>query len=300
MKAIISGATGFLGRHLVEECIKNEIETICIVRKIRLCNFDDHFVKQVTISELSNSYEIAKLLDGSEFFFHLAWTGTSGKGRTDIGTQLGNIEVLKECINIAAKAGCKKFINAGSIMEAEIMQRWMDRDAGYSLNDVYSVIKLSSDYLGRILAEDKGLKYVNLVISNIYGPNELSERFIYSVLKKMIRNERIPLTDCEQLYDFIYISDAIRAMIDVAVRGTGGSYYIGNKEQYPLRGFVMEMKEVTGSCSELGFGEIKKKAKDLRFNELNCSRLFDELGFSPQISFAEGIRNTAEYVRSLP
>ncbi len=297
MKVIVSGASGFVGSHLIDECVKSEFETIGIVRDIDLMVRKNSSTLYVTMDNLLESPARMESIAGSDCFFHFAWSGTSGNDRTDINKQLTNIGTLYKCLKIASEAGCTKFINACSIMEYEVIKKWISSDSSYTMSEIYSTMKLSSDILGRIIAENMGMRYISLIISNIYGPNEMSERFVYTVLKKMIQNSKILLTDCKQLYDFIYISDAVRAMISVAENGVNGNYYIGNAEQHPLRSFVEIMKEVTNSKSELCFGAVENKTKGHVYADLNCSRIYDELGFKTAVAFDEGIRITTDYIR---
>ncbi len=298
MKVIISGANGFLGQNLVNECCNNGIEVVAILRKNPIGESGDYSnCLYVTLQEALSDKAVVEKMQNADFFFHFAWVGTSGPTRKNVDEQIENLAILEKCMRVAALSDCKKFINAGSIMEAEMLQRWSAPSANYQSTDVYSVLKITSDYLGRIKAAENGIDYINLVISNIYGPGERSERFINSVLKKMINNIDISLSSCTQLYDFIYITDAVKAIMKVAEGGKSGNYYIGNAEQKPLKDFVIKMQEVTKTDSKLLFGDVMKSNKDLVFSELDCSRIYNELGFVIKTSFTEGIRKTVDYLK---
>lgn len=67
--------------------------------------------------------------------------------------------------------------------------------------------------MAKIVSVNAEIEYINVIISNIYGAGEESERFFNTTLRKMMNHEKIPLTHGEQMYDFIYVSDAVRAII---------------------------------------------------------------------------------------
>ena len=97
----------------------------------------------------------------------------------------------------------------------------------------------------KTIAADINLNYVNVIISNVYGPGERTPRFLNSVIRALINNQDLDLTEGKQLYDFIYIDDAMQMIKMVAEKAKNfESYYIGNTMQYPLREFVIKAKEI--------------------------------------------------------
>ena len=156
---------------------------------------------------------------------------------------------------------------------------------------IYSIAKLSADFMAKVLAGNYGISYSGVIISNIYGAGEHSARFIYTVLNKMMENIEIELTHGEQLYDFIYISDATDAIKLVAECGCAGSdYYIGNSVQRRLKEYVLEMKDVAGSTSELKFGSIDFNGSMNVYDTIDTKKMERELSFIPKISFEQGIK----------
>ena len=138
-----------------------------------------------------------------------------------------------------------------------------------------------------------------MIISNVYGVGERSTRFINATVKKMLSNETIPLTEGIQQYDFIYVTDAVKAFILVAEKGQNlANYYIGNSKQIPLREFVERMYKVLDSSSELQFGVVPMEAIVLDYNELDTGRLERELGFVPQVPFEEGIKRLSDWINT--
>jgi NAD dependent epimerase/dehydratase family. len=300
MKAIITGATGFIGKWLVEELYQTGFDITVIVHAIR--NVPDAWKGKIAIvkCDIDHYKDLQKFhfqYDDYDFFFHLAWIGTSGAERADFRLQLKNSYAACEAVSLAKRLSCRRFINAGSIMEYEAMD-YIPRDgtepsAGY----MYSISKLTANFMAKTLAVQENIEYINIIISNIFGAGEKSARFLNQLLRKMIYNQKILLTNGEQLYDFIYVTDAVKGIILAAQKGINcSSYYIGNQDQQPLKQYILQVKDILKSDSELAFGKVIFKGSKLTYKEFNTQKLYD-MGFKIEIPFKKGILLTAESIR---
>lgn len=303
-RVIVTGANGFVGSVLTKELSKRGIETLAVVRNAASDIESIQGLPNVKIvyCELNNISNLPqKILDrGVDTFFHFAWSGTSGDSRGDINRQLANVKAACEAVTVAKSLGCNTFVNACSIMEYEAMQYVPMDSSAPGIGTIYAAAKQSADFMSKILAVKLGITYKAVIISNIYGPGEKSARFVNTILKKMIKNEPIQLTDGTQLYDFIYIDDAVEAILKVAEGKSiyNESVYIGNSEQRPLREFVLKMKETINSKSKLCFGAVKYNGALLTYREFNVKKLEKKLKFHPKVSFYSGIQNTKKWIAS--
>lgn len=297
MRAIVTGATGFVGKWLVKELLERGYDVSVLVRNKNY--IPESWSNRVHIIEnsLDNIEESEKeFLLGTEFFFHFAWEGTSGVRRGFVDIQLKNIQCACKALEFADEIGCKRFINAGSIMEYEMVGHIQENDKFIGSGNIYSMAKLTADVMVKTLAAQRKIEYINVVISNIYGAGEKSERFLNCTLKKMMQNQTIQLTHGRQLYDFIYVSDAVKEIALIAEREQEGqNYYIGNKNLRPLRDFVIEMKEVLKSKSNLEFGKIPFDSRELDYKNVDM-QWFERLEYEPEVNFKEGILRTKNWM----
>lgn len=299
MKAIVTGATGFVGKWLVDKLLEQKNDVAVIVRDRK--RIPQKWEPYVSIVEASlDSYENLNKSSfpwkAADIFFHFAWAGTAGMERSDVALQLQNVRASCEAVKFASAMGCRRFINAGSIMEYEAMNGIPSDDANPSPGCIYSTAKLTADFMAKTIAASEHISYINVIISNIYGAGEASPRFLNTTLKKMLKGEEIPLTKGTQMYDFIYVTDAVNAMIEIAKRGEdNSSYYIGNSKQRQLKDFILEMKDVLCSESRLLFGEIPMSGTALTYQEFDTTRL-ERMGIAPEITFARGIELTRDWI----
>lgn len=301
-KAIVTGATGFLGSWLVKELSSSGIEVTAVVRSLHkeaeiLAQLENVKIVKCQLSDMERLPEIIEERD-IDVFYHLAWAGTSGMERADVRLQLQNVQASCDAVAAASAIGCRKYVNAGSIMEYEAMQYIPSDGSRPGRGSIYSSAKLAADYMSKTVAVSYNLSYINAIISNIYGPGEKSARFVNSTLRKLLSGERACFTHGEQLYDFIYASDAAKAFRLVGEKGEAfGSYYIGSKEPHPLKEFIIKMRDAVDDSIELFFGEVPFEGASLDYGWFDMQKLHAELGFVPETTFEQGIRNTSEWIK---
>ena len=119
-------------------------------------------------------------------FLHLAWVGTSGILRADEKVQIKNVEYACDAVRLAKKLGCSRFVNAGSIMEYEAFYTLTKSGMKSNPNMMYSIGKLAEDLSCKTVSAAVDIAYCNVVIGNIYGVGEQSQRFINVMLKKLL------------------------------------------------------------------------------------------------------------------
>jgi nucleoside-diphosphate-sugar epimerase len=106
----------------------------------------------------------------------------------------------------------------------------------------------------------------------------------------MIGNLPCELTECRQLWDFLYVDDAIDALYRLICKDKAcGVYNFGSGISKELREYVMTMYRLTGSRSELRFGAVPYPKTGIVHTNPDVGRLLRETSWSPTVSFEEGI-----------
>lgn len=302
-KVIVTGASGFVGAALCKALSEEGISVIAIVRrkvksidqikdipniKIVYCNLSD-------FRNLSNYIQDRDV----DVLYHLAWVGSSGPLRGDVDVQMKNIQYTCDTVRACADIGCKRFIFASSIMEYEIAAT-METELTPEINTLYSSAKVATNYIVRTIAGTLGIDYIRAIISNIYGPGETSQRLINTSLRKLLRREHCAFSAGEQIYDFIYITDAVKSFIAIAKSGVPNrNYYIGTENPKPLKEFLLEMRDMVDPKIKIGLGEIPVNGVSLTYKEFDVQAVRNDTGFVPSVSFKEGIKKTIEWIREM-
>ena len=302
-KAIVTGANGFVGSSVCKELSEHGISVIAIIR-----NEEENIE---TIKDLPNLRIIYanlsefRMLDSTiidrdvDVLYHFAWVGSAGPLRGDADVQLKNVQYTCDTVKACAAMGCKRFVFASSIMEYEI-EATMATEATPGKNTLYSSAKVAADYMARTIAGAFGIEYIRAVISNIYGPGELSPRLVNTSIRKMLKGEHCSFSAGEQLYDFIYVTDAAKTFFAIGEKGKSNkTYYIGSQEPKPLKVFLTEMRDCIDPGIEIGLGELPFNGESLTYKEFDINAVREDTGFVPMVSFSEGINNTVAWIREV-
>jgi nucleoside-diphosphate-sugar epimerase len=283
--AIVSGATGFIGTHLVRELVGRG------VRVSAFCLKNDPALGRLppetrVVCDLSN-------LPEADVFYHLAWAGASGPGRADALAQCENAALTLNALMAAHGAGCKRFVALGTIYERLAGQIL---EAGRFMGPDFYV--LAKDYAHKTacqLAHKLGIGFAWCTVCHPIGRGVKRAQLMASAIAGLLAKKSPPLGPCATLYDIVAVEDIARglALLGEAAELKRREYYIGSGGPKPLRAWLEEARQALKAETPLGFGE---KADDgLRFKKswFDISPLQEETGYAPQTSFAEAVRNVA-------
>lgn len=296
---LVTGASGFLGKNLVAALTQKECWVYALARHFDAELQNNRNVVCVDVNG-KNLEEIRKVLPNEAFdcMFHLAWAATSGPARADFNVQLDNVRLTCDYAKLCGEIGCKRMVYASSINEMETYEYLQSDDIEPSGGYIYGTGKLAAHLMGETVAKLNGVEFLPVIITNIYGVGERSARMIYTSINKLVHKEHCSFTAGYQTYDFIYITDAINSIIAVAEKGKAfNRYYIGSGEPKPLREFLLEMRDIVDPEAEIGLGDIPFKGVDISYGQFDLKKVEKDTGYKNQVSFAEGIRMTAEFVR---
>lgn len=300
-KVIVTGANGFIGTALCRELSDQGISVIAVVRneEENISNIENLKGLRVVYSDLSEFKNLNEKISDRDIdvLYHLAWVGSAGPLRGSADVQFNNIKYTCDTVKACSKMNCKRFVFASSIMEYEI-EAVMATDATPGINTLYSSAKVSADYMARTIAGSLGVDYIRAVISNIYGPGELSPRLVNTSIRKLLNGEHCVFSAGEQTYDFIYIDDAAKTFVAIGEKGVANrTYYIGSQNPRPLKEFLCELRDQVDPNIEIGLGEIPFNGVSLTYTEFDIHAVKNDTGFVPSVSFTEGIKNTIEWIK---
>lgn len=301
-RIIITGGAGFVGNAVVRELLAHDVEVWAVVRPgfydrlkgSRLEGLQVHLVE----CDLKTIRDLPDLISerGFDAWYQFAWDGLFREELLDYHKQIANIEYVLDAIEAAAELGCRKFIGSGSISQYELQMEGGQADAG-DKHRVYKTAKLACEYMGRSVAAGTGVEFIWPIITNIFGVGENSPRLINTMIRNLQAGKHQPLSEGNQMYDFIYITDAAKAFRLIGEHGRENRVYvIASGCVRPLRNFLCELRDVVAPEAELGFGEMKFNGVYMPATAYSTVALVEDMGFSPEISFVEGIRRTADWI----
>lgn len=299
-KAIVCGGAGFVGSAVVRELVSHQIETWVVVREgftdknHRLDGLPIHIV-ECDLDKLSRIPEL--ICDDIDVWYQFAWDGLFNEPLLDYKRQLANVRYVMDAVVAAKQIGCKKFIGSGSISQYELTVP-EGRNAVGDKHKIYKTAKLACEYMGEAVAQQQGIDFIWPIFTNIFGVGETSNRLINSMIRNLQAGRHQSLSEGNQIYDFIYITDAAKALYLIGEKGkSGGHYVLAGGDAKPLKEFLKILRDVVDPSAELGFGEMKFNGIYLPAEMYSIEELVRDTGFTPQVPFEEAIRLTAAWIK---
>ncbi|WP_460220426.1 dTDP-glucose 4,6-dehydratase [Psychroserpens sp. MEBiC05023] len=174
----------------------------------------------------------------------------------------------------------------------------------YDPNSPYSASKACSDHFVRAYGETYQLPYVITNCSNNYGPNQFPEKLIPLFINNIINNKPLPVYgDGNYTRDWLYVMDHAGAIDQVFHKGSKGeTYNIGGFNEWKNIDLVkllcqqMDIKlgREIGSSEQLITYVKDRPGHDLRY-AIDASKIKDELGWQPSVTFEEGLSQTINW-----
>lgn len=299
MRAIVTGAAGFLGSALCRTLAESGAFVTAVVRESSDTSalLGDPRINVVACA--MDEYGKLPLLvaDECDVFFHFAWSGVSSAERGSATVQVDNLAATAAAVHACAQLGCSRFAFASSIIEYEALAAVEARvPLGPSM--VYGIAKHGAAQLAKALTIELGIEYVGLLITNVFGVGEKSARLIISSIGKLLDGEQCKFSPGDQMYDFVYVDDAVRAMMSAAKDGMPGrEYYIGGGDPHPLKVFLERMRDIVSPAASLQFGALPPFPVTVDYGMFDVQALASDTGYRPAVGFDEGIRRTADWLR---
>lgn len=304
MRITIAGASSFIGKRLIKlvEEEKHEIDDLHINAVIRQGSSYPLQVKNLkNISfiecDMEDYAKLGELVGPGDCFIDLTWKGSRGAARQDHDLQKLNYDCNMAALRSMADAGYTTLVSAGSQAEYGICQDVIKEETPCNPNTEYGKFKLRLYYETMELAEKKGIRFIEPRYFSLYGPGDYEKTLIMANLKKMLANEKIELNECTQLWDYMFVDDAMDGLLRLCDSDAqSGAYDFATGDHKTLREFILEMKDAVGSSSKIDFGAVHYDGLLINLRP-DISKLKQATNWKPETSFAEGIRLTAESMK---
>lgn len=278
----ITGATGFLGSSLVKKFLTMGYHIHALIRKnsdkSRLINLPNINYIESHEDNIKNFFKKNKI----DILIHTACN--YGRGNEDHKEILNtNINLGVQLIDLCDKFNVPLFINTHSTLPRDL--------------NIYSS---SKHQFCDILKKRKGpTKILNFVFDHMYGPNDDENKFVLFLIKKILKNESIKLTKCEQKRDFIYIDDLVEAYF-LAVEHFDNSsskifyeHEVSSGEVIVLKNFVnelfLQLSKHNNLKNNINFGAINYRKGEQMDISLD-SKSLHLIGWEAKTNFSCGIK----------
>ena len=311
MKALVTGAAGFIGSHLSEYLMKKGSKVVGID------NFMDYyprFIKESNIADLKREenfefieaslleVNLEKLLEGIDGVFHqsaqagvrASW-GQNFKIYTD-----NNILATQKLLEACRQSRVKKFVYASSSSVYGDTKDLPMRESSLPCPvSPYGVSKLAAEHLCWLYYKNFGVPAVSLRYFTVYGARQRPDMAFHRFFRWALEGKPLEVYgDGRQSRDFTHVDDIVEANWLAFQKGISGEVYnIGGGSRITLNKVIDLIRVITHLDCEARYEGVQKG--DVRHTSADTTKAKTALGYKPRVSIQQGLKEEYEWIKEL-
>ena len=298
-KAIVTGATSFLGSALIRQLLEQNYDVTAVVRKnspnlYRIQEKDMNKVHMVELS-LAEIERLPEFISEGDVFFHFGWDGSGSRGRQDVQVQAQNFEYSINALNVASKIGCKTFVFPGSQAEYGRCDEKISEIQTCEPTSEYGKQKYAFGKAGFKRAVELGINFIHMRIFSVYGYGDRPGTLVDSCVNVFEKGGTIELGKCTQKWNYLYIDDFAKMAVELAQTEEifdteeASVFNVGGLDTKPLKDFVQDIYKVSSKRGNCRFGVRAENAEGSPSINPDTTKLFQHIAYRPKYSFKQGI-----------
>jgi UDP-glucuronate decarboxylase len=298
-RILVTGASGFVGSHVVQQFTRQGHDVFAIVRKNRLFEPDTGLAARVRSIGLdlrrSDDLRAAVREVRPELAIHLAWYTAPGK-YWSAPQNLDWVTVSLEFAGALAAVGCTKLVAAGSCAEYDWSHNVLsEASTPLKPRTLYGSCKNATREILAAYCNSVSMEFAWTRLFFMYGPGEARERLVPSVILSLLRGENAKCSAGEQARDFLYVGDAASGIASVALGSGTGAFNIASGRPIRIRAIVETIARMMGSDSRVDFGAIAANPTEPQWLAGDIHKLTSIADWRPSISIEEGLAQTVKW-----
>jgi UDP-glucose 4-epimerase len=282
MNVIITGGFGFLGANVIKQCIDFGFNPIVLERheskKEILENIDYISIKYNDIQD-ENIIETIKKYN-PQSFIHIAWKGIDGSTRNDEEQVTYNIPFSLKTIGI------------GSLSEYGKLTKPVNEEQCPVPLSLYAKAKLATCWASSALCQFHNINWSWIRVGSIFGPGDAQHWLIPYVIKSFSEGLAPKLTLSQQIWDYLYVTDAANAILNVVKHQANGIFNLGSGIELTIKEVVELIADKMNSHIKPEFGARPYQLEQIMYMVADITKITKSVGWQPKVSLPIGIDMT--------
>jgi dTDP-glucose 4,6-dehydratase len=310
VKLFITGGAGFIGSNFIRQVlVSGHAHSVVNYDKLtyagNLANLESvandaryRFVK----GDICDAHAVEGAMSGCDAVVHFAAESHVDRSIYEPAAAIQtNVTGTFVLLQIAKKLALSKFVHVSTdeVYGDMALGAFADENTPIHPSSPYSASKASSDLLVYSYVRTYNFPGVITRASNNYGPYQFPEKFLPLLISNLIEDKPLPIYgDGKQERDWLHVEDHCRGILAVLERGRIGEVYnIGGADIVQNIAMAKALLNAMGKPETLLTYVKDRPGHDRRY-ALNCKKIAAELGWRPQITLADGLRQTIDWYKA--
>jgi len=306
---LVTGGAGFIGANFVRMVLDERSD--CLVVNLdkltyagNLENLDGYLDREGHVfvkGDICDDRLIAQLIKDYQIDWIVNFAAESHVDRSIVGPRIfieTNVTGTLTLLQAAREHNIEKFLQVSTdeVYGSLGAEGFFTENTPLSPNSPYSASKASADHLVSAFGHTYGLPYNITRCSNNYGPYQFPEKLIPLMINNALEDKPLPVYgDGLNVRDWLFVCDHCTAIWAVLAKGeTGKIYNIGGCNEKPnievVKIILQQLKKPESLISYV----TDRLGHDRRY-AIDASKIMEELGWRPSVTFEQGIRKTIDW-----
>jgi nucleoside-diphosphate-sugar epimerase len=306
-KYLVTGGAGFIGSHLSEELVRRG-HTVRVADSLitgKRSNLDHVHGVEFLEGDLADEAFARRAVEGIEYVLHQAAIPSVPRSVKDpIASNRANVDATLNVLVAARDANVKRLVFAGS-SSAYGNTPTLPKHEGMPTNPLspYALQKVIGEQYLQMFTALYGLETVSIRYFNVFGPRQdPSSPYsgVISVFATALLENRSPTIygDGEQTRDFTYVANVVDGVLRAceAKDASGEVINVATAGRISLNDLFRKMRDIVGAQVQPTY--VESRTGDVRDSQADIGKARRILGYTPTVSFEEGLRQTIAWYRS--
>lgn len=285
-RILVTGATGFLGKNLLER-LRQDSEVTVFAQRFDLTKEQKVF-SYITLSKPDMVFHLGALVDLTRSF--------DVARKTIEANIIGTTNLL---LALAANPAKRLIFASTEEVYGEGTLPYRETDVPNPPSP-YAATKVTGEHLVRLYRGRAAATSLVLRIGTMYGPHQPDRRLIHQIIQKAINHEDIPLTWGTKKRDYVYVGDVVEALLrakDAKNLPAFDVINVGGQTMVSLKALADMIVAAASSSSRLRLGAIPDRIGESDEWLLDNTKAGRVLGWSPKTDIQTGMKETIVWIR---
>ena len=253
---LLTGGTGFLGRHVLQELIKEQHHVKLVTRPSSKINTPAMLSAEVVLTDDIFNAPVQfwqKELKDIDTIVHLAWYAEPGhylNSLINIDCAAGTLIMAREAI----KSGVKRFVGIGTCLEYQSSNKPLHPDAQLAPTSTYAAAKAACYQTLHHAFSQTAVNFTWGRLFYLYGEGEDTRRLVPYIHQQMIKKMPVLLGPGNMIRDFMDVKDAARKIVELAESDDTGPVNICSGKGISIQNLAEKIADQYGRRDLLKFG----------------------------------------------
>jgi UDP-glucose 4-epimerase len=297
VRILVTGANGFIGSHLVRQLQFEGHEVLALVRpKANIYRLNDIPSLRFLYTDLHGirTVDADILAFQAEMVYHLAWWGgNSSQYVHDARQVFENAPGSLDLLEISARAGATRFVGFGTCVEYGRYEIPTSETLEPQPQNLYGISKLRIGQLLESASKALNVSFAWIRPFWLFGQQDDMQRLIPMVIDTFSRGLSPKLTAGEQYWDYLYIADAVKALVSLKDQSNAiGTFNLASGSSQPIKGIVTFIRDFINPNLETGLGAVDYPQGQIMHLQADVRKLQTAIDWKPETSIWDGLEVT--------